>query len=174
MKTTKMHTTDWKYHTDEYGDECRTKIKYGYNYINGNNSSYVSITYESQVKNHRGRWVESSCGVVSKETVGELFPELLPLHRWHLASPVSGPMHYVANALYWHDWIHEKYTAEKSWDPTPEKAKENLKNQVVFGALETDSEFDIFNSSREELKDWLENRDLSSKLREDCDPINFD
>lgn len=45
------------------------------------------------------RWVEDSGGCIHDE-VAKHFPELAHLIKWHLSS-TDGPMHYVANTVYW-------------------------------------------------------------------------
>lgn len=49
-----------------------------------------------------GYWVEDSGGCVHDE-IRTHFPELAPFIKWHLTS-TDGPMHYVANTMYWLGW----------------------------------------------------------------------
>lgn len=61
-------------------------------------TDYLSITGE--IKCRSGGWYRvESCGQLHKE-IAKHFPELAPYIKWHLIS-TSGPMHYVANTLYW-------------------------------------------------------------------------
>jgi hypothetical protein len=69
-----------------HDDSCR----------NGHNT--FSITGDIDVWRN-GRWAEDSGGTVHTE-IAEHFPELAPHIKWHLTS-TDGPMHYVANTLYW-------------------------------------------------------------------------
>lgn len=43
----------------------------------------------------------TSCGVIHDEVL-QAFPELEAFARWHLSSD-GEPMHYIANAKFWHD-----------------------------------------------------------------------
>ena len=52
-----------------------------------------------------------ACGQLHPELLA-VFPELEPFARWHLASG-GIPMHYIANAKYWHD-LH---TGVSEWEP---------------------------------------------------------
>ncbi len=65
-----------------YDDEC------------GNGHNSFAIT--GSVK--KGR--EDLAGGCLHEDIATVFPELAPLIKWHLCSS-DGPMHYIANTVYW-------------------------------------------------------------------------
>ena len=70
-----------------YDDECG----------NGHNSFAITgdvITTQSKRLN------DIAAGGCLHEDIARLFPELAPYIKWHLTS-ADGPMHYVANTLYW-------------------------------------------------------------------------
>ena len=91
-KNQKLHfyaTTDEGYNitaTVRHDDEC------------GNGHNTFSIT--GTVKNHKLRGADKTerCGCIHDD-IARYFPNLAPLIKWHLMS-TDGPMHYVANALY--------------------------------------------------------------------------
>ena len=68
--------------TVRYDDRCR----------NGHNT--FSITADIR---RNGREYAGGC---CHDEVAERFPELAPFIKWHLVSS-DGPLHYVANTLYW-------------------------------------------------------------------------
>lgn len=89
-----MKTTAWKLID---GGKRRIRAEYGLRKL-GEQEPYLSVTAEIQ-RAECGRWREDSCGCLHAEVV-EHFPELRPLIPFHLTSERSGPMHYVANAVY--------------------------------------------------------------------------
>jgi len=70
-----------------FDDECR----------NGHNSFSITGDIREPVRG------TVSCGCLH-EKAAEIFPELAPLIRWHLVDS-TGPMHYLANTLY---FVREK------------------------------------------------------------------
>tara|TARA_Y100000310_G_scaffold112119_1_gene110545 strand:- start:59 stop:526 length:468 start_codon:yes stop_codon:yes gene_type:complete len=64
----------------------------------GNGHNSFSVTGDIERKQGT-RWVEDSGGCIHGEVVKH-FPELAHLIKWHLSS-TDGPMHYVANTVYW-------------------------------------------------------------------------
>lgn len=67
-----------------YDDQC------------GNGHNSFAITGEIRVP---GRCDCEACGMLHDE-IAQVFPELAPFLKWHNCSS-DGPMHYVANSLYW-------------------------------------------------------------------------
>lgn len=63
----------------------------------GNGHNSFSITGEIYAAGDRAG-DPSMCGCIHEE-IGKRFPELKPLIKWHLTS-TDGPMHYVANTVY--------------------------------------------------------------------------
>lgn len=92
-----------------HGDVIVAKVRYDDACGNGNNT--FSITGEvydrteripgeaSAVNSHNKRRWLGSCGCLHDE-ITKAFPELAPFIKWHLCSS-DGPMHYVANTVYW-------------------------------------------------------------------------
>lgn len=80
-------------------------------------------------------------GGAAHDLIAEHFPHLRPYLRWHLTS-TDGPMHYIANALYWAESRNEEYFA----------------STVVYGALPSD-EFiplaELVSREPEKLLNWL-------------------
>lgn len=83
-----------------YDDECGN----GHNTFAITGERYEKYHHpgESTIEHKNGRklWM-SSCGCLHDE-IAEHFPELAPLIKWHLCSS-DGPMHYLANTLYFAD-----------------------------------------------------------------------
>lgn len=73
--------------TVRYNDECG----------NGHNTFSVTADVVTPASKRRG---DIEAGGCLHEDIARAFPELAPLIRWHLCSS-DGPMHYVANTLYW-------------------------------------------------------------------------
>jgi hypothetical protein len=80
---------------DGYGEPAflRVSIRHDDECKNGHNS--FSITGE--VIGKIGRYIAGGC---LHDDIERAFPELAHLIKWHLSS-TDGPMHYIANTLYW-------------------------------------------------------------------------
>jgi len=79
----------------------------------------------------RGVWLEDSFGMLHDE-VARFFPDLAPLLKWHLCS-TDGPMHYVANTLYWKKQAHLEHARSCAIWPEAELAdftEENLLSRL--------------------------------------------
>ena len=70
-----------------FDDECK------------NGHKAFSITGEILRKARNGRWEFDSCGQI-QDDIAKHFPDLVPYFKWHLCS-TDGPLHYLANTLYW-------------------------------------------------------------------------
>lgn len=94
-----------------------------------------------------------SCGCLH-EDIAKHFPELQKYIKWHLTSTQS-PMHYIANSLYWAGFYG--YRDGKLNSPPN---IEYLKDTCIYGALESDQEFNLDNPlmTKEQLTDWLNSR----------------
>lgn len=88
---TKLYTEDGQQYkiTAEvrFDDECK------------NGHKTFAITGEILRKARHGRWEFDSCGQI-RDDIAKHFPNLVPYLKWHLCS-TDGPMHYLANTLYW-------------------------------------------------------------------------
>jgi hypothetical protein len=145
MKTTKFRrTTDGTY----------VHATYGLHKI-GDQAPHFSVTldeYKHPGVSERG-WLSGGC---QHEQVARYFPELAPFVRWHLTS-TEGPMHYVANGLFWHDSYHGRAKYGRPEDRA--LAPSALASTIVLGALEDDFPIEmLWSMSREDLKAWLEAR----------------
>lgn len=76
------------------GALIRAKVRHDDDCRNGHNS--FAVTGEIYIPGKR--YVEA-CGGLHDE-IAQHFPELAPVLKWHLCG-TDGPMHYVANSLYW-------------------------------------------------------------------------
>lgn len=89
------------------GDVIVAKVGHDDNCGNGHNTFSMTaeiygpdrIPGETTIKFHgKTYWCHS--GGCCHDEIAEAFPELAPFIKWHLTS-TDGPMHYVANTLYW-------------------------------------------------------------------------
>jgi hypothetical protein len=78
-----------------YGEPAflRVEIRHDDECKNGHNSFAIT----GDIRGARGRDIAGGC---LHEDIARVFPELAHLIKWHLCS-TDGPMHYVANTLYW-------------------------------------------------------------------------
>lgn len=162
-----MTTTEWREYTDG-GFKFRTRIKYGFDVVFAERLSqlpYFSLTHDTERRVGR-RWVDDSCGA----GLPPQFSELEPLLKWHLCS-VERPMHYVANGLYWWEQGAASGWAVLTSEHFGANPVEGFKRTVVYGALETDRDFDVQAPSRtkSEVREWLVARlpALMAKMREE-------
>lgn len=86
----------WKASRQRDGQRLTVTLRFDDECGNGHNS--FSIVADHDVF-ERGKWRDFAGGCLHDE-IREWFPELAPLIPWHLTS-TDGPMHYVANTLYW-------------------------------------------------------------------------
>ena len=98
------------------GAKLAVKIRFDDQCKNGKNS--FSITGE--VVSRFGKLLAGGC---VHDTIAEVFPELAPLIKWHLADP-SGPMHYLSNAL--HHATNRDLAAARECAVWPEATDEQL------------------------------------------------
>lgn len=76
----------------------RAEVRYDDECGNGHNTFAIVVEWWEQAKNNRWVWCGSGCGD-SAENFDRVFPELVPLAKWHLMSS-DGPMYYIANTVY--------------------------------------------------------------------------
>ena len=130
------------------------KADYGINKI-GDQEPYFSITSELRNNIH----VMVSCGC-QHYLVEKHLPHLKELIKWHLVSVDSGPMHYLANAMFWWERSKKDFVSSYKNDTTATGAKafEHFKSTIVYGCLESDSRFNLDLADDEDVKNWLINR----------------
>lgn len=73
----------------------RVKIRFDDECRNGHNTFSITCVIDEW---HGNAWRDYGGGAAHDE-IARVFPELEPLIKWHLCS-TDGPMHYVANAVY--------------------------------------------------------------------------
>lgn len=139
-----------------------------------NQDPHFSITAEIE-QSSGSRWHEDSGGCLHTEIVKH-FPKLAPLVKWHLFGVTTGPMHYVANGLYWFE-IATGRKVNTQYGPKPLGA---FWSTIVYGGIASDAVFkcggvEVDNGSWqnnksfisralltaisvEEMKTWLESR----------------
>lgn len=131
----------------ECGRQCAITAQVRHDDQCGNGHNDFSITAEIYGKDrHPGEptiktpdgktlWM-NACGCCHDE-VAKYFPELAPFLKWHLCG-TDGPMHYLANALYWAG--HKGWRDGKPGNPPN---LEYLKSTIAYGALQSDAQFDL-------------------------------
>lgn len=79
-----------------YGRRAMIKATVRYDDREGNGHNTFSIVGEIYVPGKN----DCEAGGMLSEEIAQYFPELAPFMKWHLVS-TDGPMHYIANSLYW-------------------------------------------------------------------------
>jgi hypothetical protein len=153
-----MKKTDWVEYT-EHGQRYRVRAEYGMQKL-GDQEPYFSLTGEQQRYNGI-RWREDSFGQMHDILVKH-FPELAKVAKWHLAFQESGPMHYVANGLYWWDiyvgtQLADRYQLANAGTSSSELGLRIFKDHVVFGAVDGDT-LPSISTSRQDVEAWMKAR----------------
>lgn len=153
-----MKNTGWT----EYKDGnaiCRIRATYGIDRAfaaRHNQDAHFSIVCD--IEERRGtRWYDIGGGA-AHSLIAKHFPKLAPLIKWHLCGIESGPMHYLANAMYWLD-IAAGRVPPSQYGPEPMEA---FKSTIVYGALPVDAAFDLDRApaslDRTVIEHWLKVR----------------
>ena len=148
-KGSKLAKSQFLLETKEYfenGEKYRICVRVRYDDECNNGHNTFAITGEIDRKAKNNRWYEDRCGCIHDDIVKH-FPELRPFIKWHLTSS-DGPIYYVSNSLY-----HAGFT---QWKDARNEA--NLKSSSIYGALESDNEFNLMKAGEEELRKWLLDR----------------
>lgn len=154
-------------------DIIRAQVRYDDCCSNGRQSFAITADIYNKTRyrgeatvTYNGRTYWNFSGGCCHDEVARAFPELAPFIKWHLTFS-DGPMHYIANGLYWlREW--QKATDLRCQPKnmpreSPEKLLINFKRTVVFG-WGSEHEFndvpDRFLSglSLKDAEDWLEMR----------------
>lgn len=133
-----MSSTTVKHQTKTYGPKIYTQngqtykltatVRYDDECGNGHNS--FAITGEQYYRAGNGRWVEDSFGCLHEE-ITEQFPELAPHVKWHGVSS-DGPMHYIANTVYYAD----EHGPTMAWVYFDDKANAITKQVMKYCSIE--------------------------------------
>lgn len=151
-----MKKTDWIEY-EEDGHRYRVHAEYGMQKL-GDQEPYFSITGETQ-RVERGRWSEDSFGMLHP-VLEQHMPKLEPLLKWHGVFQKEGPMHYVANGLWWWDhYVGSRVVDKYQMMNNPGKSSSELglecfKSTVVFGGAGPE-DLPPISASLNEVKDWL-------------------
>lgn len=105
-----MYTSKTRKHSDGW-----MRATFGEHKI-GNQAPYWSVTAEISSRPLFTSRSIHSCGCLHSD-VREYFPELAPTLKWHLSTG-GIPMHYVANAKFWHDMANG-LVKRGEYDPDP-------------------------------------------------------
>lgn len=79
---------------DEHGTSCLLKLEIHFDDRCHNGHNTFSMTSNLF---YLGKWQSGGC---QHDLVAEIFPEFAKYIKWHLTS-TDGPLHYVANTMYW-------------------------------------------------------------------------
>lgn len=159
-KLTKEQTkTSRKDYTDEDGRPAViiAKVRHDDSCGNGHNSfgvtaeSYGPDRYpgEPKIQHKDGKTLWLWGGGQQHEEIGKHFPELKPVLRFHLCS-TDGPLHYIANSLYWAG-------KNKKWCKGAPNDPPNLEH-FRSSAIWSDAPVSIFVKTSEELTQILIDR----------------
>lgn len=122
--------TEWR-NFEDHGWNYSTRLEFGWSQ-HGEQDPYFAVTHHTK-RGHDGRGPDDSFGA---GVDFERFPEFKNAARWHLVAKSGTPMHYVANACYWAEYVAGCSSFKrKDYDPDATVA---FKSTVVFGALEDD------------------------------------
>jgi hypothetical protein len=84
----------------------------------------------------RGRKVWEAGGCLHGE-INEHISELVPYIKWHLYTIGEGPLHYIANAMYWWELAKGISRWQKSEHYGHDDFSQILCNHVIYGATPT-------------------------------------
>lgn len=123
-------------HRERFGlSRGRFTVEYGLHYLKGNSGPYIFVTAELS---RPGGRVEA-CGKMHGDVLA-VWPDLKPLTDLHLSYPGSGPMHYVADAVYWWEKaVGISKWEQRSYDPDP---TETFRSHCLWGQMPGDDEDD--------------------------------
>ena len=93
----------------------RAKVRYNDSCRNGHNTFSITGEYLDRTSQN---WANSSGGCIHDE-ISAAFPELKKFIKWHLTSS-DGPMHYVANSIYWAEQNNLAYARDSAVWPEAE------------------------------------------------------
>jgi len=143
---------------EENGIKYRITATYGIDYEFGrkhNHAPGFSLTCTIDRLSGR-RWVDHGGGW-SPKSITKHFPDLSPLIQWHLVS-TEEPLHYLANAGYWMDFINGVYKVKPECNGNPLEA---FKATIVWGAIPGDTDRELAKMvacDRAHMADMLRNR----------------
>jgi hypothetical protein len=149
FKEVNMHDSIVTFEEGKY--YCTLHTRYGFTCFEGQDP-YFSIT--SMLTGDNGY---RACGCLHND-IRKHDSSLSPLIKWHLTSLVTGPMHYIANGMFW--WERSLMSEPKHADDLTaigDKALENFKSTVVYGATFLDDiDFDNRKSiDPEKIRAWM-------------------
>lgn len=101
--------------------------------------AYFSMTFTESERVGRGAsaYYRECCWGAGVERFAEHFPEVKQYSKWHLVSVKRGPMHYVANALYWagcSGYCDGKTNSPPNW--------EHFISTIVWGGAPSDHKYE--------------------------------
>lgn len=160
MKTS-MKTTEWREY-DEGGRRHRARVMYGIDgafAVRHNQAPHFSMICEVEVQIGSQEWLYTRGGrddvIISRH-----FPDLAPLQRWQLCALGEGPLHYLANALFWLDRAAERIPRGTS--SIDKQAIDLFRETIIYGELPVDGAWDLSRDpktlDREAVRAWLEAR----------------
>jgi len=110
--------------------------------IGGNKSPHFSITGTIDRKAKNGQWVDDRGGCIHDD-IAKRIPSFASMIKWHLAG--DEPLHYIANSLYHAGFSNYPYARNIDY----------LAKTCIYGALPTDSTFNLETADKDTLTDWL-------------------
>ena len=121
-----------KKYTEKDGTRCRISARVRYGDALRNRHNTLAVT--GDIDEHRnGRWQESSGGAIHDD-IARHFPELRDAIRFHLVS-TDGPMHYLANTLYFAG--DRDHSGRRKGEPSSTETRIRFGNNPIKHAVGT-------------------------------------
>ena len=148
---------------------------------NGHNSFAITANiYSSETRSRRdgyirgvGGWIMGGC---CHDEIKRHVPELAPFIKWHLCDAENGPMHYIANALYYAGHC-PRYMPGENESPNYPANWARFSVHVVLGGVSSDPKdtAPLEKMTAGELKGWLIARqpELLAAFRRDVESLGF-
>jgi len=161
---------------EENGETIRLTATVKLSHIEGNKKPHLSVTGETRIVHEPGYAGSiEACGCLH-DLIREHLPEVAEFITFHLWDGL--PMHYEANALYWHALLHGtsefgdcRNALNNDLDYTDpmnprrmtdrecrQRVRDILKSHVGFGLSDKDTARKLLTKDREEFISWLKER----------------
>jgi hypothetical protein len=155
-----------------WGTNAQIKAEVRYDDECGNGHNSFAITGEIY---RPGRRDCEACGCLHEE-IARVFPELAPFIKWHL-SDTDGPMHYIANTLYWLGYDRRWSDGKPDSPPNLEHARNtavwpDMPETLIAPDTTNDG---VFANRRNEVQQILEARveDLRKEFQQAVESFGF-
>jgi hypothetical protein len=156
-------------HIDGYGKDAALRVEMRFDDSCGNGHATFAITAE--VRRPKAQDIEA--GGCLHDEIAQVFPELQPLIKWHLVS-TDGPMHYLANGVFWAEC--HKCIGRYSKPEDQPKAAEHFASTVVWDHVDDQTNAGLLDGADiDTIKQVLTDRlpRVMAAFRQDMDRTGF-